>query len=215
LYVILKVLNISILFLAPRNSYPNTGSGSSSTNSGSRYNSGSQSRPQRGSYASNNYSSSNASSRQAAPTATSWRNEAAQQQSTGQQPTYAKPAVKSPTLHMEERRQSASPAAPKYSAHDSNNTTSIRRTNSVQNRQNQQPSYSPRPDAYAQQQVDRRVPDNRYHDGSTAPPTVSPHTQHQQVEVQPLITPIPKQAPTPQAPYDNQQQYVQEKEEEK
>ncbi|KAI6177281.1 LsmAD domain-containing protein [Aphelenchoides bicaudatus] len=201
---------------SPRNSYPNTGSGNSSTNSGSnRYSSGSQPRQQqRSSYASN-FSAANATSRQNAP-ATSWRNESPQQQ-TNQSSGYSKPAVKSPTLHLEERRQSASPVPPKYAGAEQSNS-SIRRTNSVQNRQQQQPSYSPRPEAYSQQQVDRRVPDNRYHEGSSSTssiqPPVSPHTQYQQQpEVQPLMTPIPKQPPTPQASYDNQ--YMQSAEEER
>lgn len=204
---------MTFIDLASRNSYPNSGSGASS---GSNRYGNSQSRQQRGSYASN-FSGSN--SRQTAPTTTSWRTESPQQPpqqlSSVQTTNYAnKPTAKSPSLHSEERRQSASPATSKYSTDSS---TSIRRTNSVQNRQQpvQQPSYSPRPDSYAQ--GDRRVSDNRYYDGSTPaslPPTAN-QQPHPQVEIQPIITPIPRQANTPhsQSSYDtqpSQQQYSNE-----
>lgn len=174
--------------LAPRNSYPSTGSGSSSSNVGSnRYST--QSRQQR-SYPSS-FSSSSAPSRQSAPMATSWRNSSPQQHII--QPlssTCVRPTTKSP-IHLDERHQSASPASQKYSP----DAASTHRTNSVQNRQ--QTSYSPRTDYGQQQQTDKRIPDVRYHDG---PPSTPPATSLsvQQGEIPPLITPIPKQPPTPQ-----------------
>jgi hypothetical protein len=190
-HILIVSPNLSSLFfeliLAPRNSYPNSGSSSSGSN---RY-SGTQTRQQRGQF------SSNTQGRQGAPTSTSWRTESPQQLSSVQpNVNYAKSTAKSPSLHSEERRQSESPATSKYS-----NDSNTLRTNNMQNRQQPQvQSYSPHHDVYSQQ-MDKRVPDNRYYDTSMPPVNLQ---SHQSFDDQPIITPIPRQDVPPPS-YDNQQ----------